>query len=151
MKSWMLAACAAAGLLASASAAAQFKNAQDAIDYRQAALTVMGNHFGRIGLMVNNKVPFDAHAVQVNADLVATLAKLPWAGFIDGSDKGDTAAKPEIWSQPDKFRNAALKMQDAVGKLADAAKTGNQDAIKTAFGAAAESCKNCHDEFKRKH
>jgi len=151
MKAWMLAASAVAGLLASAPASAQFKNAQDAIDYRQGALTVMGNHFGRIGLMVNNKVPFDAHAVQVNAELVQTLSKLPWAGFIDGSDKGDTAAKPEIWSQPDKFKSAALKMQEAVAKLADTARTGNQDAIKTAFGAAAETCKSCHDDFKRKH
>ena len=82
MKTGLLAASAVAGLLVSIPAAAQFKNAQDAIDYRQGALTVMGNHFGRIGMMVNNKVPFDAHAVQVNADLVATLAKLPWAGFI---------------------------------------------------------------------
>ena len=150
MKAWMLAAAAAATLVASFPAAAQFKNAKDAIDYRQGALHVMGNHFGRIGLMVNNKVPFDAHAVQINADLVVTLAKLPWAGFIDGSDTGDTSARPEIWSQPDKFKAAALKLQDAAAKLAEAARTGNQDTIKTAFGTAANTCKSCHDDFRKK-
>jgi cytochrome c556 len=36
-------------------------------------------------------------------------------------------------------------------KLAAAAKTGNQDAIKAAFGAAGETCKACHDDFRKKH
>ena len=87
----------------------------------------------------------------VDADLGLTV-QLPWLERRHTTiAEGDTAAKPEIWSQPDKFKNAALKMQDAVAKLNEAAKSGNQDAIKTAFGAAGETCKGCHDEFKRKH
>ena len=151
MKAWMPTASAVASLLICGSAAAQFKNADDAIEYRQGALAVMGNHFGRIGAMVNNKVPFDAKAVQANAELVATLAKLPWAAFVDGSDKGDTSAKPEIWAQQDKFKADAQKLQDATAKLVEASKTGNQDAIKTAFGATGEACKTCHDDFRKKH
>ncbi len=34
-------------------AAAQFEKAEDAIKYRQSALFVMGQHFGRIGAMAN--------------------------------------------------------------------------------------------------
>ena len=60
MKARMLTASALASLLICGHAAAQFKNAGDAIDYRQGALTVMSTHFSRIGAMVNNKVPFDA-------------------------------------------------------------------------------------------
>jgi cytochrome c556 len=151
MKASMLTASAVGSLLICGTAAAQFKNPADAIEYRQGALAVMGNHFSRIGAMVNNKVPFDAKAVQANAELVATLAKLPWAAFVDGSDKGDTSAKPEIWSQPDKFKADAQKLQDATAKLLEAAKTGNQDAVKTAFGAAGDACKACHDDFRKKH
>jgi cytochrome c556 len=33
-------------------------------------------------------------------------------------------------------------------KLASAAKTGNLDAIKAAFGATAASCKACHDAYR---
>ena len=74
-----------------------------------------------------------------------------YAGFIDGtSNVGGTNALPEVWSQPDKFKAAAEKMQDAVGKLAAAAKTGNQDQIKAAFGDAGQSCKGCHDDFRKK-
>ena len=67
--------------------------------------------------MVNGKAPFDAKAAQANADLVVTLARLPWSAFVDGSDKGDTNARPEVWSQPDKFKAAAQRLQDATVKL----------------------------------
>ena len=145
------AALALAALLACGSAAAQFKSADDAIEYRQGALAVMNHHFGRIGAMVGGKAPFDARAAQANADLVVTLARLPWSAFIEGSDKGDTNAKPEVWSQPDKFKAAAQRLQDATVKLAEAAKTGNPDAVKTAFNATSEACKSCHEDFRKRH
>jgi cytochrome c556 len=151
MKIWSLAASAVTALLACGQAAAQFKNPDDAIEYRQGALTVMSNHFSRIGAMASGKVPFDAKAVQANADLVVTLARLPWSAFVEGSDKGDTAARPEVWSQADKFKAASQKLEDATVKLAAAAKTGDQDAVKTAFSATGEACKACHDDFRKKH
>ena len=44
----------AAALLATAGAAqAQFRTPQDAVDYRQGAFNVMGNHFARVGAMAN--------------------------------------------------------------------------------------------------
>jgi cytochrome c556 len=151
MKSWSLAASAVAALLVCGQAAAQFKNPDDAIEYRQGALAVMGNHFSRIGAMASGKLPFDAQAVQANADLVVTLARLPWSAFMEGSDKGDTNARPEVWSQADKFKAASRKLEDATVKLAAAARTGNQDAVKAAYGAAGETCKACHDDFRKKH
>ena len=151
MKSWSLAAAAATALLACGQAAAQFKSPDDAIEYRQGALAVMGNHFGRIGAMVSGKVPFDAKAAQANADLVLTLSHLPWPAFIDGSDKGDTSAKPEVWSQPDKFKAASAKFQDAATRLAAAAKATTADDLKAAFSATADTCKSCHDDFRKRH
>ena len=151
MRLWSLAAAAAALFACCGPAAAQFKNADAAIEYRQGALTVMDNHYDRIGAMVKGKAPFDARVAQANADLVVTLAKLPWSAFIEGSDKGDTNAKPEVWTQPDKFKAAAQRLQDATVKLAEAAKTGNPDAVKTAFGATSEACKSCHEDFRKRH
>ena len=152
MKSWSLAAAAAAAFLACGQAAAQFKSPDDAVEYRQGALAVMGNHFGRIGAMVGGKVPFDAKAVQANADLVLTLSRLPWPAFVEGSDKGDTNAKPEVWSQPDKFKAASAKFQDAAVKLAAAAaKASKPEDLKAAFSATADTCKACHDDFRKKH
>ena len=141
-----------AALLACGSAAAQFRSPDDAVEYRQGALAVMGHHFGQVGAMANGKIPFDAHAAQVNADLVLTLSHLPWGAFVDGSDKGDTSARPEVWSQPDKFKAAAQKLQDAAAKLAATARTATKaDDLKAAFGATADTCKSCHDDFRKKH
>eukprot|EP01036_Dinobryon_divergens_P054762 gene54762-73173_t len=54
---------ATATLLAfAAPASAQFAKPEDAIKYRQSALFVMAQHFGRIGAMANGRVPFDAKA-----------------------------------------------------------------------------------------
>ena len=145
-----LAAVAAAGLATAWPAAAQFQKPEDAIKYRKAAMTVMANHFSRVAAMANGKVPFDAATAQANAELVATLSKLPFAGFIDGTASGgDTKAKPEIWSEPDKFKAATTKMQDEVNKLNAAAKTGNIDQIKAAVGDTGKSCKACHDNYRK--
>mgnify|MGYP002131753562 CR=1 FL=1 len=48
------------------------------------------------------------------------------------------------------FQAAAKEMQQQVVKLDAAAKGGNLDAIKTAFGATAKACKSCHDAFRNR-
>lgn len=130
-------------------AQAQFAKPEDAIKYRKASFNVMAAHFGRLGAMANGRVPYDAKAAAYNADVVATLSKLPWAAFGEGTDKGDTRAKPEIWKEAAKYKEASDKMQAEIVKLNTAAKAGNIDALKAAFGPAAASCKACHDNFRK--
>ncbi len=132
----------------SAPAAAQFAKSEDAVKYRQSALFVMGQHFSRLGAMANGRVPFDAKAAQENADIVASMAKLPWAGFGAGAEGGK--AKPEIWKEQAKFKEHSDKLGAEAEKLAAAAKTGSLDNLKTAFGAAANTCKSCHDAYRSK-
>lgn len=140
---------AALAITLAAPAQAQFAKPEDAIKYRKASLTVMAAHFGRLGAMTNGRVPYDAKAAAENAEVVSALAKLPWAAFGEGTDKGDTRAKPEIWKESAKFKEASDKMVAEVGKLNTAAKAGNLDALKAAFGPAAASCKACHDNFRK--
>ncbi len=140
---------AAAALTLSLPAAAQFQKPEDAVKYRQGAFQVMGSHFGRLGAMANGKVPFDAATAQANADLIVTMSRLPYVAFVDGTDKiGNTRAKPEVWSKRADFDAAAKTTQGELVKLQAAAKTGNIDEIKAAFGAAGKSCKACHDNFR---
>ncbi len=127
---------------------AQFAKPEDAIKYRQSSFSLIGAHFSRIGAMVNGRVPYDAKVATDNANLVATLSRLPGAAFPAGSESGgNTRAKPEIWRDTAKFTAAYEKMVAEVGKLPAAA--GNPDQLKTAFGAAAATCKGCHDDFRR--
>jgi len=130
-------------------AQAQFAKPEDAIKYRKASFTVMAAHFSRLGAMANGRMPYDAMAAVSNADVVAAMSKLPWAAFGEGTDKGDTRAKPEIWKEAAKYKEAADKMQAEIVKLNTAAKAGNIDALKAAFGPAAATCKACHDNFRK--
>ena len=130
-------------------AAAQFRNTDAAIKYRQSAMSLQGNHMARVFAMANGQVPFDAKVAAENIEIVAMLNRLQFTAFIDGSDKGNTRAKPEIWSEKDKFNAAIAKSQEDVLKLAAAGKTGNLDQIKAAAGAVGESCKACHDAYQK--
>ncbi|HRC38305.1 MAG TPA: cytochrome c [Rubrivivax sp.] len=138
------------GLTTALPAAAQFKNAEAAIKYRQSVMQVQNHHLGRIFAMVNGRMPFDAKVAAEDAALLDTIDKLPFVAFIDGTDKGETNAKSEIWKQRARFDAAALKMQEDVAKLNAAAKTGSLDAIKAAAGAVGQSCKACHDDYQAK-
>jgi len=130
-------------------AQAQFAKPEDAIKYRKASFTLMSAHFGRLGAMANGRSPYDAKVATENADVVLALSKLPWAAFGEGTDKGETRAKPEIWKETSKFKDASEKMQAEIVKLNAAAKVGNLDALKVAFGPAAATCKACHDNFRK--
>jgi len=149
MKKLLLVSCLVAGHLLALPVQAQFAKAEDAIKYRKASYTLMAAHFGRLGAMVQGKVPFDPKGAADSAEVLALVSRLPYAAFVEGSDKGETRAKPEIWSESGKFREAADKNMAEVGKVVAAARTGNLDTLKAAFGSAAPTCKACHDHFRK--
>ncbi|MFC5497143.1 c-type cytochrome [Caenimonas terrae] len=135
---------------ASLPAAAQFAKPEDAVKYRQSALFIMSQHFGRIGAMVNGRVPYDAAAAVQNAEIVAEMSKLPWAGFGPGTDKvTPTRAKPEVWTEQAKFKEHNEKLVGETAKLLAAAKTNSLDNLKVAFGSTANTCKGCHDVYRK--
>lgn len=147
MQRLALVALAAATLATALPAAAQFQKPEDAVKYRKAGFTVMAAHFGRLGAMANGRMPYDAAVAAANAQVVVNLSTLPYAGFVEGTagtEKG--TPKANVWSERAKFDAAAKKMQDEVVKLAAAAKT--EAGLKAAFGAAAGTCKSCHDDFR---
>jgi cytochrome c556 len=151
MKHIVLVGGAAAGLLATLTAAAQFAKPEDAVDYRRGAFTVMAYHFGHIGAMVQGKAPYDAAAAAADAQIVLTMSKLPFTAFVPGTsftEKG--TAKANIWTEQDKFNADAKKMQDAVAVLAEATKTNDLGKVKAAFGPVGQACKACHEDFRNK-
>ncbi len=138
-----------AGIAVATPAAAQFAKPEDAIQYRKSAMTLQSAHFGRVAAMAAGRVPFDAKVAADNAEVVAMISKWQFTGFVAGSDKGDTKAKPEVWSEAPKFQEAARKSQEAVVALVAAVETGNLDNIKAAVGPVGQTCKGCHDTFKK--
>ena len=72
--------------------------------------------------MAQGKASFDAKAAAESAEVLAVVSKLPFTAFVEGSDKGETRAKPEIWKESAKFKEAADKNMVEMAKLVAAAK-----------------------------
>jgi len=137
------------GLAVALPAAAQFRNAEAAVKYRQSVMQMQAFHFGRIAGMAQGRIPFDAKVAAEDAALLDTIDKLPFVAFVEGSDKaGNTRALPAVWTDRTKFDAASVKLQEEAAKLNAAAKTGNLDAIKAAVPGVANACKACHDNFQ---
>jgi cytochrome c556 len=144
----ILAATATVLTIGSGFAFAQFQKPEDAIKYRQSVFTVLGNSFGKIGAVVKGEVPYNKDDVAKNAAIVAMMSTLPWQAFGPGTEGGK--AQPAIWSDNAKFKAASEKMQLAVVDLNKAAQSGDLENIKKAFGATGQTCKGCHDDFRKK-
>ena len=139
---------AAACVALSVPAAAQFAKPEDAVKYRQSAMFMQSQHFGRIAAMANGRVPYDQASAVANAEIVAMVSQLPWSGaYAPGTEGGK--AKAEIWKEPAKFKEHSDKLVAETAKLLATAKTGNLEALKAAVGSVGGTCKACHDSFRR--
>ncbi len=122
---------------------------EDAIKYRRAVMKSQGGHMGAAAEIVRGKVDFAAdlgyHAQALEAS-VRTITKL----FPDGSDLGDTRAKPEIWKRRADFDKAAQNTERAAAAFLTAVKSNDKAAIGKNFGALADACKGCHQDFREK-
>ena len=138
----------ALALTLAAPAMAQFAKPEDAIKYRQSAFALMGAHMGRLAAVVKGEVPYNKEDVARNAAIISTLSSLPWQAFGPGTEGGK--AEPAIWKESAKFKTASDRMQAAVAELNTAAQSGNPENLKKALGATSQTCKACHDDFRKK-
>jgi cytochrome c556 len=128
---------------------AQFAKPEEAIAYRQSVMILIGQHFGRIGAMVQGKKPFDPKEAQQNAALVATLSTLPLEALLtEGADKGKTHLKSSALKEKEAFKAAFDASAAETAKLAQTAASGDLEAIKAQFGAVAKTCKGCHEKYR---
>ena len=143
---------------ASSVALAQVKP-EDAIRARQSIMRVVALNFGPIANMAQDKAPFNKEVVVTNSTRLETLWQMdPSRFFVAGTDRpvpgakiaSFTDAKPEIWSEQDRFKSAFDKTGQAIVKLAQTAQSGDEQAIKAAAGDVGKACKGCHDDFRAK-
>jgi len=123
---------------------------KDAMEYRQSTFKMVGQHFGAMAAMVKGKVEYDAAAFAKNAEALAMLSQLSPNGFaVEGTHK-KSRAKKAIWEDKEGFAKVVTEFQTASAALSEAAKTGDADKAKAAFGDAAKTCKGCHTEYRSK-
>lgn len=120
-----------------------------AVEYRQAAMTLIGGNFKPMGAMVKGEIPFDAAAFKARAEDLAAVSHIDiLRAFIPDSDGGDSKAKAEIWFDWDDFKDKFAHMQKETAALAKVAGGGDRDAIKAQFTETAKACKSCHKKYK---
>ncbi len=125
--------------------------AQDDAAYlklRQSVMKATGGHMGSIGAILKNKLPYTTSIVAHAQSLQMTSTVIADA-FKKEITEGKTDSKPDIWQDWDKFVDAAKKMGEESGKLADIAQSGDMAAIGAQAKALGKSCGGCHKPFRK--
>jgi cytochrome c556 len=117
------------------------------IEDRQQLMKENGAAIKALAQMAQGEAPFDAGAVQQNAQKLASDFQQLKDLFPEGSDKGppETWAKPEIWTDREGFEAARLKALEASNA---AAAVTDQAALGAAVQAIGGSCQGCHEKYR---
>jgi cytochrome c556 len=124
-------------------------DAGDDIKYRQKVMHALGAHAGAVGAIVKGKTANTSH-LSDHADAMAAIGRMAADIFPKGSGDGDTAALPNIWEKPAKFKAVVDALAKATADFAAAAKGNDVKAAGAAIGAVFKSCGGCHKVFRKK-
>lgn len=144
MKKLVLLAAAFASLSA---AAAQAEETNPVIVHRQAIYKIASGHMNdlKAGLFLKGST----ENLAWNAESIVDAFKHMGNAYPEGSDKGETKAKANIWTEKEKFQEAGKKAFGAAVALAEATKAGDQAKSVDAFKALGAACKSCHEDFRK--
>ncbi|NLD13998.1 MAG: cytochrome c [Gammaproteobacteria bacterium] len=142
-------------VLLASSMTATAMDAEDAIQFRQAGYKFMAWNMAKIKAMaIDGSAEWNPAQVQAAANSIAATANSGMGAlFIPGTeaDVGDTKTrvKPEMFSDIEGVTEVGMAFHKAANELAAAAETGDKAAVAKAFGATGQSCKGCHDKFRK--
>jgi cytochrome c556 len=115
----------------------------------KSAYALINYNFGSLATMAEGKKPYNKDKAARNADMIAMLADVPRGFFGEGTDKGETRAKPEIWRKRSDFDTKMDKMILEARKLPQAARA-DLAALTKAVDDTGAACKACHDDYRAK-
>ena len=119
------------------------------IKYRQSLMKGQSGHLGALFGIVKGGAGSREH-MAVHAQALAAVSGMLIVGFEQRTEGGKTRAKPDIWSDWDGFKKAAMDMEKATADVKTAVASGDDEAIGAALGAAGDGCKGCHKKFRAK-
>lgn len=147
-KFWLATASLSAALLAMP-AVSHFDDQEMQQSYRQSYFALVATNFGPMVASVKGEIPWDLARMQGWSNDLAALSTLDiLRGFSDGSDKGTTRAKPEIWKNKADFTSKMETLDKELMTLQQVTAGGDRAAIAKQVGVAGRACKSCHDEYK---
>ena len=119
------------------------------IKYRQTIMQSHGAHLRPIAMVITGEVSYTEHIV-AHARAAHAVSLMLEDVFPEGTDVGDTRAKPEIWQDKAKFEAAVKALQTATGELVSLAESGDLAAIGAQLQKVGQACGGCHKPFRKK-
>lgn len=144
---------AAAIVVAGAAGFAVGQDKETVLKQREATMKEQGKDIGAVKAYLDGKGDL-AQAKTGAADLTQTTKKIPQlfpAGTGGPSPDGDYVAKPEIWTDWNKFLEAQKAAAAKADALLVAVNAGDKSAIEAAFADLGKNgCGGCHTTFREK-
>ena len=144
---------AAAIIVAGAAGFAVAQDKETVLKERQATMKEQGKDVGAVKAYLDGKGDL-AQAKTGAANLTQTTKKIPQlfpAGTGGPSPDGDYVAKPEIWTDWNKFLDAQKTAAAKADALLVAVNGGDKGAIEAAFADLGKNgCGGCHTTFREK-
>jgi len=125
---------------------AQAQSATDAIAARKAGMDLTAAATGALKRAVDAKA--EVKPLKGTAEAIAAWAKAYPGLFVAGSDKGDTKATAEAFSDKAGLEKASMALNAAALKVSAAADAGDAAAFATAFGEMGAACGGCHKTYR---
>jgi cytochrome c556 len=144
---------AAAIVVAGAAGLSVAQDKETVLKDRQATMKEQGKDLGAVKAYLDGKGDL-AQAKTGAANLTQTTKKIPQlfpAGTGGPSPDGDYVAKPEIWTDWNKFLDAQKTAAAKADALLVAVNGGDKSAIEAAFADLGKNgCGGCHTTFREK-
>jgi cytochrome c556 len=137
----------AAAVLAVGGATVAYADAAATVEHRQAEMKKMGGAMKALGQTAKGEKPFGPETAAA-AETVQTVAKEIPDVFKENATSDKSRAKPEIWTQWDKFVADGKALEDTTPALIAAAKGNDPAALGAALGATGKACGTCHDSYR---
>lgn len=140
----------------SVTAQAEAVSPEDQIKLRQAGYSYMSWNMGKIkAQVIDQSVAYNQAQVAAAANTLEAIANSGMGALYGpGTERnvGDrvTRVKPEMFDNFDDVAAISARLNETTGKLASAAASGDQAAIRVAFGEVGQTCKSCHDKYRQK-
>jgi len=140
--------CTASALIAGCGQSSGDPHPQQLLSKRIAIFKKFTKTLEPMGLVARDRRDYVKADFVEQAKTLQELSTQPWAYFSAEGNYAPTRAKPEIWSQPDKFKGAQERFLASVNHLAQVADSADMPTIRSAVDEVQRNCKACHDQFR---
>ena len=119
------------------------------VDYRQGVMSSLGGNAAASAAILIDGVDYREN-LEKHARILAEFTQNIPGLFPEGSDVGDHDAREAVWTDRDTFEQRAEDTREAAEAFYAVVRDGGSDQeIFAAFRDMGQSCRACHDDFRR--